>query len=339
MVSSFEVRTQKWDILKFLMIFLVVLGHAVSYYTEFSEEMRSLILFIYSFHMPVFIFVSGLFAKRSVNEKRKDKVLGYLVMYLAIKVLFFIVKTILGLKTRFSLFNEGGLPWFMLAMAAFMLITMLIKDFSPKYILTVSVVLACFAGYDNNIGTFLSLSRIIVFYPFFYLGYRLDRKKLEEFSSGKLAKIISAAVIVATAAVIFLLGDKLYWIRPLLTGANPFKTLGEYKDYGFVIRMIYYIFVTIIGAAVIVLVPCRTPFGIAAKFGQRTLSVYTFHYIVFYVLYYKFNGVEIFNNLLPMFAEWVIIPLSLLITLFFSMKPFNDILLKIMNVPMKNIKK
>lgn len=339
MVSSYEGRTQKWDILKFLMIFLVVLGHAADYYTEFSEEMRSLFLFIYSFHMPVFIFVSGLFAKRTVNEKRKDKILGYLIMYLIIKVLFFIVKKILGLKTGFSLFNEAGLPWFMLTMAAFMLITMLVKDFSPKYIMTVSVILACFAGYDSNIGSFLSLSRIIVFYPFFYLGYCLDRKKLEVFCSRKILKIISASVIVVTATVIFLTVDKIYWLRALLTGVNSFNTLGEFREYGFVLRLFYYILITVIGGAIVILVPGKTPLGLAAKFGQRTLSVYAFHYIAFFVLYEKFEVMEIFDKLFLQFAGWMIIPLSLLITLLFSLKPFNDILLKIMNVPMKNIKK
>lgn len=339
MAGSFAVRTQKWDILKFLLIFLVVLGHAADYYTEISEEMRSLYLFIYSFHMPVFIFVSGLFAKRTVKEKRTDKIFGYFVMYLALKVIFFVVKTILGLKTGFNLFNEGGLPWFMFALAAYMLITMLLKDFSPKYVLTVSVVLACFAGYDSNIGTFLSLSRIIVFYPFFYLGFSLERKRVEEFCSGKLKKAVSAAILAVTAVVILLMGDRIYWLRSLLTGVNPFHTLGEFGDYGFIIRLIYYVLVTVIGFAVITLIPDRTPFGIAAKFGQRTLSVYAFHYIAFFVLYDKLDCITVFDSLFPKFAGWVIIPLSLLITLLFSLKPFNDLLLKIMNVPMITDKK
>lgn len=332
-------RTQKWDILKFLMIFFVVLGHAAAYYTKHSEVMRSLIIFIYSFHMPVFIFVSGLFSKKSVNEKRKEKIFGYLIMYLLIKILLFCTKKLLGLQSAFSLLSEGGLPWFMFTMAAFMLITMLIKDYSPKYIMAVSIILACVAGYDSNIGIFLSASRIIVFYPFFYLGYCLDREKLEKFCSGKIIKIISALIIVAAIAVIFLIGDKMYWLRPLLTGSNPFTALGKYSDSGFIIRFLYYVIVTIIGGAVIVIVPGRTPLGIAAKSGQRTLAVYAFHYIVFYILYYKNDGVGIFNKLFPMLGEWVIIPLSLLLTLLFSLKPFNDILLKIMNVPMKNLKK
>ena len=53
-------RSSKWDILKFAMIFLVVLGHAAEYNLRSSESMRSLFFFIYTFHMPVFIFVSGL---------------------------------------------------------------------------------------------------------------------------------------------------------------------------------------------------------------------------------------------------------------------------------------
>ena len=120
-------RSEKWDILKFFLIFLVVLGHAADYYTSDSETMKSLFIFIYSFHMPVFIFVSGLFAKRNVNENRMDKIVGYLIIYVVLKLYPFCYRNLAGQSAGFHLFTENGVPWFMLALFWFNLITMILK--------------------------------------------------------------------------------------------------------------------------------------------------------------------------------------------------------------------
>lgn len=79
-------RIEKWDILKFFLIFTVVLGHIADFYTDKSEAMQYLYLFIYIFHMPLFIFVSGLFSKRTVNERRIDKIAGYMIVYFFTKL-------------------------------------------------------------------------------------------------------------------------------------------------------------------------------------------------------------------------------------------------------------
>ncbi len=326
-------RSQKWDILKFIMIFFVVLGHFADCYTKDSEQMRSLYLFIYSFHMPIFIFVSGLFAKKTVNEKRYGKMLGYLVLYFVTKALVLLYKTIGGQSPAFSLFTEGNFPWYMLAVFVFMLITVAVRKFSPFYVLTYSVIVACLAGYDKEIGTFLSLSRIIVFYPFFYLGYILNPKKLEELCEGRIKKILSAVIIVVLAITVFSLGDKMYWLRPLLTGANSFYTLGDCAQSGFFIRLLYYVIVAVICGAIIILTPEKTPFGIISKLGQRTLSVYCLHYAVIFFMYNVFGLKAVFADAFGENSFWIIIPLSVIVTLALSVKPLNDAFVFLMSIP------
>lgn len=46
------------DSLKAILILLVILGHAVQFNTE-EYETNPLFQFIYSFHMPLFLFISG----------------------------------------------------------------------------------------------------------------------------------------------------------------------------------------------------------------------------------------------------------------------------------------
>ena len=328
-------RTQKWDILKFFLIITVVVGHLTDFYLEESGALKALCLGIYVFHMPLFIFVSGLFAKRTVNEKRKDKIAGYLALYFVIKFILWLYSSIRYEKMNFRVLSEGGLPWFMFALFAFMLITIAVKDFSPRYVLPMSILVACLAGFDNSLGAYLSLSRIIVFYPFFYAGYILDPKKIEEHSKKPAAKVAAAFILIAFITLVVLFGEEYYSFRPLLTGINPFSTLGEYAKYGFMLRLAAYALAALTGYAFIVLTPGKTPLGIAAKYGRRTLSVYALHYIFIYILFYSFDIRTALYNVSPVWDEWLAMLLAIPIIFVCSLGVFDKIFSKIAVVPLK----
>lgn len=330
-----ETRSPKWDILKFYLVFLVVLGHAAGFYTETSHFIKGLFLLIYSFHMPLFIFISGMFSKNNINEKRYNKIFGYLIVYFALKLFEFFYKLISGVNPEFSFFSEGGAPWYMFALFSFSLLTIAVKKVSPKYILIMSILIACVAGYDSDIGDFLILSRTVVFFPFFYIGYCLDRKKIESLCRSRTNKIIAAVVLVSFTIIVFVFADGIDSLRPLLTGRNPFSKLGKCADFGFFIRLLYFAVVTLVSACVVILTPQKTHFGIAERLGQRTLAIYGFHYIVLYFMFVRFDVKPVFDEWLGILSPLVPIVLSVILTLFFSLKIFNDILTKIMNVPLK----
>lgn len=335
MKKEISARLQKWDILKFILIFLVVLGHIADFSTRNNEYMRTLYLAIYTFHMPLFIFVSGLFSKKTVNEKKKDKIFSYLVLYFVLKFINFLYFRIAFGKTTFSVFTETGLPWFMFALFVYSLITIAVKDFSPKYVMIFSVFLACLAGYDKNINSFLVLSRIIVFYPFYYAGYIFDAKKIEEHCKKTLPKILSAVIIAAFVITAVFFGERFYWLRPLVTGANPFASLGTCAEYGFLIRLSYYAVAAAVCYAVIVLTPSETPLGIAAKIGKRTLPVYAFHYIILYILYYNIGIQPMLEKLSPIHWEWFSLPLALAVTLISANVFFDKTISFFASIPIK----
>ena len=331
------VRTQKWDIIKFFMIFLVVLGHASEFFRADSPGIRSLYLFIYTIHMPVFIFVSGLFSKKTVNEKQYSKLFGYVIIYFALKLLPFIYWFADSETMKMSLLNETGLRWFMLALVAFNLLTILVRNVSPVFVLIVAVLFSCFAGYDENVNDFLSLSRILVFYPFFYLGYCMDRNKVEKLCDNKILKVAALAVVAIFVCVIIVKVDDVYFYRMLVTGRRAYHSFEDMQKWGFVTRLVYYVVASVVSFAVIVLVPKKTPFGICAKLGQRTLAVYSFHYIAIFYIFekYKFRDFVIEN--FGTKGVWIIIPIAIAITLFFSINIFQKALLFIMNVPKRKI--
>lgn len=337
-ISHTAARSQKWDILKFLLIFLVVLGHAADFYKGTSELMLFLRIFIYLFHMPLFIFISGLFSKKTVNEKRYYRLTGYIAVYLVLKLFEYYYKLLSRVPSSLSLLSPGGSQWFMLALFSFNLITMAVKNISPRYVMSLAVVLSCACGMASDINDFFALSRTIVFFPFFYLGYLTDRARLEEFCTGRNKKIISAVVLSAIAVIFYVCRDGLLNFLPLFSGRYPFSLLGFHPEFGFLYRLLYYPLVLLTGLCIIVLIPNKTKSGLAARLGQRTLAVYGFHYIVFYFMYVRFDCRPFFERLLGDFSVIIPIVASVAATLFFSLGFFGKALNFIMNVPLRSKK-
>ena len=73
--------------------------------------------------------------------------------------------------------TESGAPWFMLAMAGFIVLAYVVKEIDPKVVLPVSIIVGCFVGYDSSVNDFLILSRIFVFFPFYYAGILVSKNE------------------------------------------------------------------------------------------------------------------------------------------------------------------
>ncbi len=63
-------RIMLWDNLKFILITLVVVGHFSERFASTSDICKSIFLFIYAFHMPLFLFISGMFHKDTDIPKK-----------------------------------------------------------------------------------------------------------------------------------------------------------------------------------------------------------------------------------------------------------------------------
>lgn len=57
-----------------------------------------------------------------------------------------------------------------LAMALYIGTSFLLRNLSGKLVLTISVIIALFVGYDKSINDFLVLSSYFVFFPFYWAG-------------------------------------------------------------------------------------------------------------------------------------------------------------------------
>ena len=61
-------RNAFFDNARVLLIFLVVFGHMLQPFIDGSRGLHTLYIWIYTFHMPAFILLSGFFAKGSGDK-------------------------------------------------------------------------------------------------------------------------------------------------------------------------------------------------------------------------------------------------------------------------------
>lgn len=302
-------RDYFFDNIKAVLIFLVVLGH---FLLPIHEEGNVLVLIkrlIYVFHMPLFVFVSGYFSKRIYKDGKYnfEKILYLIKAYILFVVTIQAVYAISGFRSfrEIDFFSQSGAPWYLFAMIAWYLMIPLIRKFKPLSVITVNIVLALAAGFFKNVGDFLCLSRILVFGPFFFLGYYMEQPVLEKALHPAYKKNVTAAALFICAGI-------------LLTGAKMKDELGMvYENISYYeldrlwegpfVRLVLMIAAFMISWAILFYIPREKT---AISFiGQRTMPIYMLHRILRDVL--MFAGIYDYLGDWGWFALFVLICLSI----------------------------
>jgi fucose 4-O-acetylase-like acetyltransferase len=278
-------RVALWDNIKFLLIVLVVVGHFIQEFTKQSIVYKSLFLFIYSFHMPLFIFISAIFHK---NKNILHKFLFYISAGFALKFFITLTNRLLGdVQPSFSLLSDGSIPWFMFVLAIYTVLCYILRNQNKKYILISSVILACFVGYDQNINANLYLSRTIIFFPFYFIGTTISSDKILEYRKKyyKLILPISLFIVLIWAGICLIHVRKVYKLRYLFTGQNPFWD--DIIVYGPLLRLLCYAITAILCIAIIIIVPSiKLPF--ITVMGTRSIDVYFWHKPIIIIMIARF---------------------------------------------------
>ena len=157
-----KLRSAYYCNLKLLLIYLVVFGHLLEPRLD-DPELYLLYRLIYRFHIPLFAFLSGLFLRSSGGCLRQTG--RMLPVYLACQA----VAVALG---QAQWHTPWWILWYLLSLCCWnALSALLLKPGRRKWLIfALSVVLGCLAGAVPRIGRPFSLSRTLVFFPWFWLG-------------------------------------------------------------------------------------------------------------------------------------------------------------------------
>lgn len=321
-------RVYKWDNAKFVLILLVVFGHCIDLYYSQSGLVRCLFMSIYTFHMPAFLFLSGLFAKSAVNKGSFpwQKVISYLLLYVLMELLYYFTRYLIGGEhvIELNLLEEIGVPWYSLAMAFFFALLYMMRNTDPRKVLPILLVLGCLAGYVEQLGDYLVLARVVYFYPFFYLGYCLDVQKLYAFLNKWWVRLIAILVLVGFAVFMLTQYPEWRWFRPLLTGRNGFDSLGEREPYGALYRAGLYVVSFVLSLSLLAVMP-NGKIPLISVGGQRTMAVYVFHHLPIFV-FKASPWMAMLGTLRPRYFVLILAGASLVLTGVCCLKIFTTIL-------------
>lgn len=188
------------DVIKAVLIFLVLWGHVIQY-TNMNEGLNNPIAaFIYSFHMPMFMMLSGIFLKKQfqlqcsvlLQKNFFRLILPAVVITFSLFLIVFINKP-RGLDESIN-WLWACRPWFVTTLFFCNVITVLlykvIKHIGFSFLVT--FILFCLLPSVSD--------RLIFMYPFFVLGYYMgfklnDQRKFGPLNGGLIALLLFFACI------------------------------------------------------------------------------------------------------------------------------------------------
>ncbi len=255
-------RIPYFDNAKLVLVFLVVFGHFIQFYANDNKIVFALFDFIYLFHIPAFVLISGYFSKHLSSVPKR--VFKYAIFYL----LFSLYYLPLSLRTAIPfLLNPYYIMWYLISLISWNLLLILFKHI--KFSVLVAFAIGISIGYVECIGDILSLSRTFVFFPFFLIGYYLNFDFLKTIKLK--TKIIASLILIASFYLVYIYKIPFQW----LFGNTSYMKLGVSEWYAGAIRIWIYLISALTCVCVLILIP-QKELKITIR-GTNTLNVYVLH--------------------------------------------------------------
>ena len=236
-IAPVKQRDYWFDNAKAILIFTVVLGHlaeillSVVPYTTEPQWLRVLYNTIYVFHMPVFMIISGRFAKRKVESNDFVSVInGIFVPYLICQTCMLLFNSTVNYEStsNFSYLRPYYGLWYLLAIGIYQVVTPhVLKITRLKWLLLpLSLVIAILFSFQEK-AFYGNFQRFFNYFPFFIFGYLTSGYKLE-FCKKIIFRILSFAVFVLVVYAVMQNPD-MFQVR-LLSGKRVYNQVIEFLD-------------------------------------------------------------------------------------------------------------
>ncbi len=256
-------RNNLFDNYKAVLIFFVVLGHTMERYGIFglTQDVRVL---IYSFHMPAFVFISGYFSK-NLAKSYYGSIENCLLPFLFFNTVW---QMAAGGTWRVDPLLAVYVFWYLLSLFFWRVFTPVLSK--VRCLLPAAIVLALFAGCFHMADRYLSISRTIVFFPFFLLGYYTKERHVKFIRN--IPKALAALGLFASVGVTLFLNR---------SGMVPYDTYENKQCYfcsglddfhGMAVRFTEMLIAFVVLTCLFCFVPEKKKFFTIC--GRRSITVY-----------------------------------------------------------------
>lgn len=191
-------RDYLYDNIKGFLIVLVVLCHLLGCAMAKSDTfVRAFVLFIYYFHMPLFIFISGYFSKNP-DKCRENAFRSLFLVYIVAQIFWVIFKYLTNGSTHYieNFLDPGYAIWYIVALFFW---RVFLKDLVKlKGILIIAFLISPLIMFLPKEQMILAINKTVGFLFFFLLGYFCTKEHI--------AKIRKIPWFVALPLLILILG-------------------------------------------------------------------------------------------------------------------------------------
>lgn len=301
-------RDYCFDNLKLMLIFLVVFGHSIEPYIEINTALMSIYNFIYLFHMPLFVFISGYFSK-NIERCRNNAFSSLLVPYFIANILYYFLSLFLsGTTEPISTFllsiilYPAWTFWYLISL--FYWRKLLIVFVKIKYILPISIFSGLIIGLlsNQNIIDCLSLGRAISFLPFFLAGYYTTQFQINKIRSlNKTLPFLIISIIFISTVILSIYFPNYYNFLYL---SKPYSYFHIDIFTGMLLRFIVYIISFLISLCIINIM-ANKKFNFT-ELGKNTMPVYLGHGYIILILKTVMPEFNFLTLILPIFIVLIL---------------------------------
>lgn len=219
-------RVAYLDNARYWVMLLVVIGHSLTELVV-MDSARGVYTWIYSFHIPFFVLISGYTARRYVGDFRQIRriVSTLIIPYLLVETsLQLITRHYDGQPEQLMILSPQWLGWFIAALFIWRITTPLWR--ALKYPITTSIIISLLVGLIE-VPNVLALPKVLGLLPFYVIGLHMNRERFDRLAD---YRIRIASVILLAGSFIWcqvyaeglttswLLWKQRYSESPLLAG-------------------------------------------------------------------------------------------------------------------------
>ncbi|MBW9209333.1 acyltransferase family protein [Mumia sp. zg.B21] len=268
------------DNARYWVMLLVVAGHALQYLLDVPAA-RGTYAWIYAFHMPAFVLVSGYVSRRYEGSPKQTRALvtTLVVPYIVLNVGLDGFRAVLdGKPLDINLLDPAWSTWFLIALVAWRLSTPLWQVVRAPVLVAIAVSLVAGLWQVSNV---VSIHRILGLLPFYVAGMYL-RPAHFAFLRRPLVRVVSALALAGTFAWCQLRHEGwyvswLYWRDAYAESPLEADALG-----GLTTRAGLLVVGFALTAAVLSVIPRRV--DVTTGLGRRTMNAYFLHGFVIIAL-------------------------------------------------------
>ena len=284
MEKRIKQRDYTWDVLKFPLIVLVILGHWLQY--NYKSNTTNLVVYNYRslFTIPLFVFISGYFSRKKDKKEFFKDIIHLFETYLMVQILYLVSSYFLLHKpiTWQAIYIPKAAAWFLLSLLSWRVLLQAVPEcyWESKWAIPACVVLSLASGFIP-ISMAFSMQRTIAFLSFFVCGYYLKRRIRFGFTPPIKKGLCVSILIIVFVCSFFVLDRDISFVTWCKFCYNSYPTFLPWTL--LLLRALYLLVAAVMMFCILKLFPHVQNPILLSQLGSDTLFYYVYHIPVMWI--------------------------------------------------------